>query len=312
MIKVTAREIFNQVDNKCHTLYIEWFNSHFKVMLLKSTVSPLYGEMSIKDVNYFCRELSKSTDEYLKETERILCREDKEIIFFIQDKTLEWKKNVWTLGRIELHPILDIKVVCESFQQLLKFYQSSQDKLNMLEEENKNLIDVNKELSLKIEKMIEIKTSMEQNLYKKFIMILNLKKRKVAELEDAIKENPNTKESIFDIYTDESEESEKEEHAANNERTISIRANKRKSLGNNSSKGMRKTKKTDCIINSSTICNISSSKDCGENKEYTLNNYIVEDKKSTYEKQSCSSESRKPRTSLNLIEEESEEELFSQ
>ncbi|CAK9797695.1 hypothetical protein ANTPLA_LOCUS1306 [Anthophora plagiata] len=298
-MKVTACEIFNQVDSKCYTLYTEWFNSHFKVILLEPTMSPLYGEMCVKDVNYFSDELSKSTDEYLKETEKILCQKDKDIKFFIQDKTLVWKNNVWTMGQIELCPIYDISVISERFQQLSKLHQSVQDKLNTLEKENENLIHLNKELSLKIEKMIEMKTSMEQELYSKFVTILNSKKRKIKELEDAMKEK-RSKESIFDAQTDESEESEREDPP------ITIKIGKRKSQSN-SSVDKQKTKKLDCIVNSETACNTSNSDNFEENKKHTMR-----EKGSVYEKQSSDSKDRTLRTSLNFNEEEPEEELFSQ
>lgn len=52
MTKITACKIFNQIDNKYYTLYVEWFNLHFKVMLLNSIMSPLTGEVSsqIKEI----------------------------------------------------------------------------------------------------------------------------------------------------------------------------------------------------------------------------------------------------------------------
>ena len=43
MTNVTACEIINQADKKYFTLYAEWFESHFKVMLLESTSTPLGG-----------------------------------------------------------------------------------------------------------------------------------------------------------------------------------------------------------------------------------------------------------------------------
>lgn len=50
MIRVNSCEIVNQIDNKCFTLYVEWLNSHFKVILLEPTMSPLSGEVCIRPV----------------------------------------------------------------------------------------------------------------------------------------------------------------------------------------------------------------------------------------------------------------------
>lgn len=46
MEKITVCEIFNQVDDKYYTLYVKWFNSYLKIMLLESKILPLIGEVS--------------------------------------------------------------------------------------------------------------------------------------------------------------------------------------------------------------------------------------------------------------------------
>lgn len=284
MAKITVCEIFNQIDDKYYTLYVEWFNSHLKIMLLESKILPLIGEMNTKSINDFSNELSKSFDEYFTETKKILCGKDTEIKYFVKNKILEWRNNVWILGRIELHSILDIQIICENFQQLLKFYQSIENKVTILEEENKNLIHKNEKLNLEIEKMIEIKTTMEQDLYKKFIALLNSKKKKIKELENTIKEKESSKKSIFDVCTDESEESEKEDQTGN---YISTLSTKQKSFINNNPKKIQKNKKIDNISDDKIIYEASSSKD-------DSNNFS----------------SKKSRSSLTFTEEESDNELF--
>ncbi|XP_006609553.1 DNA repair protein xrcc4-like [Apis dorsata] len=284
MEKITVCEIFNQVDDKYYTLYVKWFNSYLKIMLLESKILPLIGEMNTKSINDFSNELSKSFDEYFTETKKILCGEDTEIKYFIKNKILEWRNNTWILGKIELHSISDIQVMCENFQQLLKFYQSIQNKITILEEKNKNLICINETLNLKIEKMIEIKTTMEQDLYKKFIVLLNSKKKKIKKLENTIKEKESSKKSIFDVCTDESEESEKDE----TENYISILStSKQKYFINDKPQKIQKNKKTDNISDDKIIYEASSSKDYSNNFSF-----------------------KKSRSSLTFIEEESDNELF--
>lgn len=260
--------------------------------------------MNTRNINDFSNELSKSSDEYIEETKKILCGKDTKIQFFLQDKILEWKSDLWTLGRIELCIISDFQIR-ESFQQLLKFYQSIQDKMTVLEEENKNLVNVNKEINSKIEKLIEIKITMEQDLYKKFIVVLNSKKKKIKELQDAIKKKENVKESVFDACTD--EESEKEDETVKDTSTI-IKVSKRKSPNYNSPKSIQKSEKTNHIVADKIIPKASTSKDYTKNELYTPDEYVKEMNKN--EEESCSL--KKSRSSLNFVEEESEEELFSQ
>ncbi|KAK1117738.1 hypothetical protein K0M31_015679 [Melipona bicolor] len=298
MTEVTAYEIFNKIDNKNYTLYVEWFNLCLKIMLLNSTIPPLTGEMDTESINYFSSQLFKSSDEYVEETKQILGGKDTKIQFLVKDEIFEWKRNAWTLGRIKLRTVSDIQVICENFQQLLKFFQNIQEKITILEKENTNLVNVNKELSSKIEEMIEIKSTMEQDLYKKFIIILNSKKKKIKELTDVIKEKENTGKSIFDVSTD--EESEKEDEAVKNI-TISTKVSKKKSLNDISSKSIQETRKANHIITDKIIPN-STSSDWTENKINTSNKKVDEN-----EEESCSP--KKLKSNLNF-EEESEEELF--
>ena len=300
MTNVTACEIFNQADEKYFTLYAEWFESHFKVMLLESTSTPLGGKMNTEDVNYFCNQLSKSSNEYLRETKEILCGNDKGIQFILRNTELEWKKNVWTLGTIKLHPVSDMKIISESFQRSLKLYQSIQEKVSLLEKENKILKDIKEKLSIDIEKMIEIKSTMEQDLTKKFLLLLNSKKEKLRELENALNKKQSSEESIFNVRTDESEESEDENNKANNDCRPSTAIGKRKSICDNDFKSTQKARKTDGII--STDCTVNS-----EISQKTSANNA-----DNHELQSSTCGNRKSTSSLNFIEEVSEEELFSE
>lgn len=241
--------------------------------------------MNTKNINDFSNELSKSFDEYFTETKKILCGKDTEIKYFIKNKILEWRNDTWILGKIQLHSISDIQIICENFQQLLKFYQSIQNKIITLEEENKNLIYINEKLKLKIEKMIKIKTIMEQDLYKKFIVILNSKKKKIKELKNTIQEKESSNTSIFDVCT-ESEESEKEDETENYISILST-ISKRKSFINSKPQKIQKDKKTDNISDDKIIYEASSSKDYSSNFS-----------------------SKKSKSSLTLTEEESDNELF--
>ena len=315
MIKINTCEIVNQVDNKCLTLYVEWLNSHFKIILLEPTMPPLSGEMVAEDIDYFCKELDKSSDEYLQETKNIFCGKDEEIQFYIQDDILRWeRKKTWTLGKITLCSVLDIKVFSEAFQQLLKLYQSIQDKIGTLERENKSLRDTNADLLSKINKMVESKATMEQDLYKKFILILNSKKKRIRELEAAIKEKQNTAESVFDADTDEGEESEDDDQKPDDNR---IKIKKRKSLNNDNPESIQKARKKNSIVNKNhidnneTINKTTVNKVCTMYEAHSINYSTASKNENIPEEPGCSFTTKSSRSSLNFVEEESEDELFS-
>ncbi|XP_054016444.1 DNA repair protein XRCC4-like [Hylaeus anthracinus] len=319
-MKISACEIYNECDTKYYTLYVEWLDSsHFTVLLMEPSMPPLCGKMDTKNVNYFCEELSKSSTEYLEETEKILCGKDQEIRFFIKNTALEWKRGVWILGRIELHSDLDVTIILEHFQRSLKFYRNIQDKLSVLEEENKNLMDVKKKLCSDIEKMIEVKNSVEQDMYKKFILILNSKKAKLRELKNSIKMKQDTKDSVFAVCTDESSESDEENNKTNSRCTIDTTFGKRKSIDNNNSTSTQKVRRTYSTVNKDFIIKQEISdiaftaKDSMNNTKGKSNNCAAEENKikATNEQQGSTSETRKSSSRLNFIEDESDEELFS-
>lgn len=294
MSRITGCEIFNQNDQKYYMLYTEWYDSYFKIMLLESAVKLLVGEMSTKDVNYFSDELAKSTDEYLEETKEILCGKDKAVNFFVNEKTFEWKKNLWIIGKIELSSPSDIRFIYQSFQQLLKIYQTMQDKMNEMEKENKSLIEMNEELSSKMNKMIEMKTAMERDLYKKFIVVLNSKKEKLRELEGKVKST--SEKSVYNASTDEGDSEEEKETVE--KKSILYSKNVKRKLTNDSVKDVQRSKKK--MIPVEIGPKPSTSKE--GTSTATLNNH---------EEQSCSFEHRKSRSSLNFLEEVVEEDLFS-
>ncbi|XP_043250547.1 DNA repair protein XRCC4-like isoform X1 [Colletes gigas] len=302
MRKISTCEILNEIDKKYFRLYVEWLDlSHFKVILFEPSMPPLIGEMNINDINYFCDELSKSTDEYLQEVESILCGKDKDIQFFIQNTALEWKKKIWTRGKIKLRSDLNVDIISKHFQRSLKFYQSVQEKLTLSEKENENLIDIKNKLCSDIEQMIKVKTNIEQNLYKRFVLILNSKKKKIRELENAIKTKQGAKDSIFDVRTDESAESDTEDSKINKD-TIYTKDQKEKTINNRNAKVKKSNSlgNTDCIVDDE-ISHITS----------TSKNLTTKKNENTNEQQTCVFGTRTSRN-WSFIENDSEEELFSQ
>ena len=147
--------------------------------------------------------------------------------------------------------------------------------------------------------MIDIKTTMEQDLTKKFLLLLNSKKKKLRELENALNQKQNTEKSIFDARTDESE-SEDENNKTNNACRPSIAIGKRKSIHDNDVKSTQKARKTDGIV--STDCTVDSE----ISHKTSVNNA------DSHELRSSTSGNRKSNSSLIFIEEVSEEELFSE
>ncbi|XP_047361761.1 DNA repair protein XRCC4-like [Vespa velutina] len=217
MSDITIVQILNEIDQIQYILYTEWKSTCFKIMLFKSSAVPLTGEMPENDINYYSQEHSKSFNEYLKETKDIFSGKNTDIQYFFQDNKFEWRRNKrWILGKITIFPISNIVLISEILYDILKQQQHLQKVISELRKENDLLKDNNKELSVNIEEMIEMKTNMEKELYKKFILILNAKKKKIRELEDSLKNTKYEQKSLFDVSTDQSEDSDTDDKSAKN------------------------------------------------------------------------------------------------
>lgn len=221
MLDITISQIVNEIDQSEYVLYMEWTNQSFKVILFKSSMEPLFGEMLDNDINFYSKEHSKSCDEYLKETRDALSGKDTEIQYFLQDNKFEWRRNKkWILGKIVVHPASDTLVISEALYNLVKWQQQLQEVLSKLRKENESLLERNKDLCLDIEKMIKMKTDMEKELYQKFILILNAKKDKIRKLENLLSNKKNKKETVFDASTDQSEDSDLEQKTVKAESNV--------------------------------------------------------------------------------------------
>ncbi|XP_011264377.1 DNA repair protein XRCC4 [Camponotus floridanus] len=297
MINVSVSQLVNEVDKTNFTLYAEWEDTHFKIILLKPCTIPLSGEMHIENANYFLDHLDESFEKYFEKTRHAFSGKNPDIQFFLQDDTFIWKQqNILTRGEIAIYPLSNILIISDTLKQLLEFYQKCQEKILTLEKENKYLNESNIKLTTDIEQMINIKDKMEKDLYAKFLLLLNAKKNKIRELQKALDSNKQTIKSVYDETTD--DESQKSD-AESKKGTASSNLKKRKV--DYKSEATPKSNK----INFKRCTNSPSSKDIisepsTSRNKLTLHNTDV-------------SHTIKSKQILNILEEEeSEEDIFSE
>lgn len=317
MTEIITCQILNEINQESITLYVEWHESYFEIILLNLNEQPLKGEMSTKDISYFSEELSKSRDEYLQETKNAFFRKNAEIQFFMKDSIFEWKRNnVWTLGRITLSPIEDISIVSKTLQQVLNSYKIIREKLAVLEAENQNLRSIKLRLTSDIEDMIRVKTSMEKDLYKKFLFILNSKKERIRELQKSLKEKAN-KDSLFDAPTDEDSAEETETKKQIQLDIDKCKLNKRKSNDKDSYGKVQKCVHTELETNHvhdserEMSPKASTSKDCID-KDTTVKHNIISENENVSPSKEDNSKPKNFNSRISFIEDESEDDLFSE
>lgn len=245
MINISVNQFVNQIDESYFTLYAEWQDTCFKIILLQSCKVPLSGEMCIEDAKYFLNHLDENFDTYLEKTRRAFAGEDTEIQFFLQDNIFIWKQeNILTRGKIAVHPPSDV-LISGTLKQALEYYQRCRNDVLVLEKENDNLKKINAKLVNDIEEMINIKNTMETDLYRKFILLLNTKKKKIRELQEALDSSKQPIKSIYNETTDESEESDVESKKMQEANTKPVNEMKRKMDYTSEQEAVPKNSKTE-------------------------------------------------------------------
>jgi DNA-repair protein XRCC4 len=253
--------------------------------------------MLIENANYFLEQLEESLETYLEKTRQAFSGKNTDIQFFLQDDIFIWKQqNILTRGKIILHLFSNVLIMSDTLKQLLEFYQKCQEQIIALEKENKCLNETNNKLITDIEKMIEIKNNMEKDLYGKFLLLLNTKKKKIRELQEIVDKNKEVIKSVYDETTDDqSEESNVESKKICD--TKSPNTKKRKMNYKSQQKTVPKN-------NWYNFGNSSSSDDASPKPSTSKDKQTL-----------CSTDARHMLQSKQLLdtpEEESEEDLFSQ
>ncbi|XP_070159861.1 DNA repair protein XRCC4 [Polyergus mexicanus] len=299
MINVSVSQLVNQVDKNTFTLYTEWEDTHFKIILLRPCTVPLKGEMDIEKANYFLGHLDESFEIYLEKTRLAFSGKNADIQFFLHDDTFTWKQqNILTRGEIAIYPLSNILTISDILKQLLELYQKCQEEILTLERGNKRLNESNIKLTKDIEEMINVKDKMEKDLYTRFLLLLNAKKKRIRELQKALDSNKQTTKSIYDETTDdESEKSDVESKKVHN--TASSNSRKRKVDYKSEQKATPKNSKMNFRIRT----NSSSSEDTSPEPSTSRNELTSQNIDMPH--------TIKLKQVLNISEEESEEDLFT-
>lgn len=257
--------------------------------------------MHSENANYFLQHLDESLDTYLKKTKHAFSGDNIEVQFFLQDDTFTWKQqNILTRGEITVHPLSNILIISDTLKHILERYQECQKHMIVLEKENGYLKETNAKLTTDKEKIVGIKENMEKDLCRKFLLILNSKKQKIRELQEAL--DKKATKSVYDESTDEYDGSDIEDKKVQEDNIKSTNIKKRKPNYHNEEENRLKINKKDITEcrNYSSSESLSPEPSTSKDKS-TLQNIDVQHIMKVDTRQL-----------LNTTEEEPEDDLFSQ
>ncbi|XP_015584887.1 uncharacterized protein LOC107262826 isoform X2 [Cephus cinctus] len=282
MKDITVCEIdLNGLEANRITLWTQWFEDHFKVVLLPSNNVPLSGEVTTEQIDYFAAndKSCNTRDEYIQKTRNILSGRNSGVYqFSLQNAKFRWTEGMWDRGIVEVTPC-NIEEFSKVLEKFLVQYRSMEESVNKLESENIHLKQMYMKLNDSLESISTRKEELERILLQKFLLLINSKKKRIRELEEAAKKRPREDNSIYDTSTDDGESSDVSENAIN----------KNKSANN-------------YIVDSTSTSKIRK-----------LENLCTKTNENAKEKKSRSKEGTSVTniSNLDITEEESEEDLFT-
>ncbi|XP_046627384.1 DNA repair protein XRCC4-like [Neodiprion virginianus] len=204
--------VINKYENQLMTLFIEWLDTGLKITIFPDSDSnPLIGEMGLEEIDNFAKELSKTRIEYLSGTREALSGRDESVQFFFKDSKLRWKRGTWNQGLIGVKSTPLAQVFPDILKKFVLHNRQLESSVERLETEVREVKTSRQRLEEKLEETVTLKNEMEKDLYSKFIIVLNLKKAKIRELQSKTRDKAEPKdEEVFQAQTDDSDASEKE------------------------------------------------------------------------------------------------------
>uniref|UniRef100_UPI00398EA405 DNA repair protein XRCC4 isoform X2 n=1 Tax=Pristiophorus japonicus TaxID=55135 RepID=UPI00398EA405 len=159
------------------------------------------GRVSSNQVTMEAKEAEMVREKYVDELRRALTMgedrtksysfdflkdSDKEVFHFSYEKLLQ--DISFKLGSVELRKVSDsTEVIKELINYVLHCNAKLRDKNEHLQQENKRLSCDRNDSLKELEKYVKAKEELEQDLYSRFILVLNEKKAKIRSLQENVK-----------------------------------------------------------------------------------------------------------------------------
>lgn len=190
-----------QVNGENYFLKVIW-NDDWKLDLF-SRDQYWSGVLTCDKIGSFCNQLNLNQKQYVENAKKALSTDDPSNDFIINfsNGKLVWEKNIPLSTLTMKHGVVEMEHFIDGgsevlVNELLGLMKTKDDLLENKDQELKNVAQQLKDLIEKFENSAKLKVKMEEDLYFKFITLLNEKKMKISEYEEFIK-NLESKGSIF-------------------------------------------------------------------------------------------------------------------
>ncbi|XP_034940050.1 uncharacterized protein [Chelonus insularis] len=205
MDKITTCQIVNTFDESTLFLCVKWSKDEVKLIILRNGDVPLIGLTSIADLAKKAENFKKTEEEFIKEIQVQLLGQDEEVKFTLKDSIFTWKKKIWIHGQVKCETIDDTLKFANEIIEILIYNLEITKSFRKLKEEHDTLKQVNKEIEATMQILTDDKKTIEENMLKQCLPLLNSKKRRIRELEEENSILRSRKHDIFNQSTDESD-----------------------------------------------------------------------------------------------------------
>ncbi|RZF47258.1 hypothetical protein LSTR_LSTR004967 [Laodelphax striatellus] len=174
-------------ENSSVLIKSDWCDTSFSIILFDG-LHTWTGEMRSDAIETLSEQLGLSLHQYIKECRNALSAKgrDKGFIYLLTNDTFQWKKESLDMkisfGQIRLEKTPAVSTLHRIINEMLDENLLLKEKLSRTEKDKMDLISDNKHLIEALEESNNLKSKMENDLFERFLKVLNTKKAKIKEL----------------------------------------------------------------------------------------------------------------------------------
>lgn len=178
----------------CYRLHTIWKNDSFRINVATKDAS-WSGEMTPENIKRMSSQLQLDNKTYLNNCKDALTTNDGKpgISYMVENGSFVWKKLVdedagiqVKMGAVPVQPSNFVETIQKIVDIALNTNKNLQKEINNLNEEKDKLTKNNDKLFTALDEAKKCKIKMENDLYEKFIELLNSKKKKILDLENKL------------------------------------------------------------------------------------------------------------------------------
>ncbi|KAF7991522.1 hypothetical protein HCN44_008893 [Aphidius gifuensis] len=206
--EITNCQVENSFDKKLMRILAKWNSKNVEFVVLQSKSSPLRAMVTCDElVKHACETFGENKESYLEKLKIELQKPLENYEYTLKNNQLSWNiKGRWRrTSLIKLQVVDDIIKLSDFMENIMDYSAKENHQIKKLVNENDVLKNKLQDMSEILKKLIDNKETFENELYNKFIMLLDTKKQRIKTLENELLKFDKNINKIYNENTDASD-----------------------------------------------------------------------------------------------------------